>query len=213
MSRSIQYSFGEELANAITHGVAALLSVAGLAVLVGFAVAHQASALTITSVSIFGASMFVLYLASTLYHAVTKDNVKRVLRVIDHASIFLLIAGSYTPFCLVTLKDFGGVWLCAAVWTIAIIGMAFQYRLIQSAKWISLSLYLLMGWLIVFMAGDLTANLPSGGLWLLLAGGLSYTVGVFFYVRKNTPYSHAVWHVFVFAGTVLQFLSVLLYVI
>ena len=207
------YSFAEEIANAVTHGLAALLSVAGLAIMVGFAVAQEAGALTITSVSIFGASMFILYTASTIYHAVTHERVKRILRIIDHASIFLLIAGSYTPFCLVTLRDFGGIWLCIAVWSIAIFGMVFQYKLIHSAKWISVSLYLLMGWLVVFMLDDLVASLASGGLYLLIAGGLAYTVGVLFYVKKSLPFSHAIWHLFVLAGTVLQFLAVLLYVI
>lgn len=212
-SKKSIYSTGEEIANAVTHGVAALMSIAGLAVLVGFAVAYSGSPTVITAVSVFGASMIFLYVASTLYHAIPNPKAKQILQRLDHSMIFVLIAGSYTPFCLVTLKGVTGIGLCIAVWSIAIVGIALQGILIKQSKWLNSLLYLAMGWLVLLVIEPLIESLPNTGLWLLTAGGLSYSLGVIFYVWKTLPYSHAIWHLFVFAGTVLQFLAVLLYVI
>lgn len=207
------YTFGEEVANAITHGVAALFSIAGLAVLVGFAVGFSGSARVITGVSIFGASMIFLYTASTLYHAVSHQRAKKVLQVLDHSMIYILIAGSYTPFCLITLQGVTGWILLAAVWSIAIAGVSLQHILMRSSNWINCLLYLAMGWLALFVIEPLTTQLGTGGLALLVGGGAAYSLGVIFYVWEKLPYSHAIWHVFVFAGTLLQFFSILLYVI
>lgn len=212
-SKKSIYSTGEEIANAVTHGVAALMSIAGLAILVGFAVAYSGSPTVITAVSVFGASMIFLYVASTLYHAIPNPKAKQILQRLDHSMIFVLIAGSYTPFCLVTLKGVTGIGLCIAVWSIAIVGIALQGILIKQSKWLNSLLYLTMGWLVLLVIEPLIESLPNTGLWLLTAGGLSYSLGVIFYVWKTLPYSHAIWHLFVFAGTVLQFLAVLLYVI
>ena len=208
-----RYTTGEEIANAVTHGVAALMSIAGLAILVGFAVAYSGSPTVITAVSVFGASMIFLYVASTLYHAIPNPKAKQILQRLDHSMIYVLIAGSYTPFCLVTLEGITGIALCIAVWAIAIAGIALQGLLIRKSKWLNSLLYLAMGWLVILVIEPLIENLADGGLWLLTAGGLSYSLGVIFYIWKAIPYSHAIWHVFVFAGTVLQFLAVLLYVI
>lgn len=208
-----RYTTGEEIANAVTHGVAALMSIAGLAILVGFAVAYSGSPTVITAVSVFGASMIFLYVASTLYHAIPNPRAKQILQRLDHSMIYVLIAGSYTPFCLVTLEGVTGIALCIAVWAIAIAGIALQGLLIKKSKWLNSLLYLAMGWLVILVIEPLIENLANGGLWLLTAGGLSYSLGVIFYIWKAVPYSHAIWHVFVFAGTVLQFLAVLLYVI
>lgn len=208
-----RYTTGEEIANAVTHGVAALMSIAGLAILVGFAVAYSGSPTVITAVSVFGASMIFLYVASTLYHAIPNPKAKRILQQLDHSMIYVLIAGSYTPFCLVTLEGATGIALCIAVWAIALAGIALQGVLIKKSKWLNSLLYLAMGWLVILVIEPLIENLANGGLWLLTAGGLSYSLGVIFYIWKSIPYSHAIWHVFVFAGTVLQFLAVLLYVI
>ena len=207
------YTIGEEIANAVTHGVAALLSVAGLCVLVAFAASYSGSALVVTAVAIFGASMVCLYTASTLYHAIPNIRAKKVLQVLDHAMIYILIAGSYTPFCLVTLKGWVGITLCCAVWAIAIAGVSLQKILLKRSDWINCLLYLVMGWLVVLAIDPLFSALPEGGLWLLVLGGVAYSVGVIFYIWEKLPYGHAVWHVFVFLGTVLQFFSVLLYVI
>ncbi len=212
-SKKSIYSTSEEIANAVTHGVAALMSIAGLAILVGFAVAYSGSPTVITAVSVFGASMIFLYVASTLYHAIPNPKAKQILQRLDHSMIFVLIAGSYTPFCLVTLKGVTGIGLCIAVWSIAIVGIALQGVLIKQSKWLNSLLYLTMGWLVLLVIEPLIESLPNTGLWLLTAGGLSYSLGVIFYIWKTLPYSHAIWHLFVFAGTVLQFLAVLLYVI
>lgn len=208
-----QYTVGEEIANALTHGIAALLSVAGLAVLVAFAVLYSGAPEVVAAVSIFGASMVFLYTASTLYHSIPNPRAKKVLQYLDHSMIYVLIAGSYTPFCLITLQGYTGVALLCAVWLIAAAGISLQSFLLHKADWINCLLYLSMGWLAVFVIDPLVSTLDRGGLMLLVAGGLAYTFGVFFYIFERIPFSHAIWHTFVFAGTTLQFFSVLLYVI
>ena len=208
-----QYTVGEEIANAVTHGVAALLSIAGLAVLVAFAVLYSGSPKVVAAVSIFGASMVFLYTASTLYHSIPNPRAKKVLQYLDHSMIYVLIAGSYTPFCLITLQGYTGIALLCAVWLIAIAGISLQAVLLHKADWINCLLYLSMGWLAVFVIDPLVLTLDSTGLALLVAGGLAYTVGVVFYIFERIPFSHAIWHTFVFAGTTLQFFSVLFYVI
>jgi channel protein, hemolysin III family len=208
-----QYTVGEEIANAVTHGVAALLSIAGLAVLVAFAVLYSGSPKVVAAVSIFGASMVFLYTASTLYHSIPNPRAKKVLQYLDHSMIYVLIAGSYTPFCLITLQGYTGIALLCAVWLIAIAGISLQAVLLNKADWINCLLYLSMGWLAVFVIDPLVSTLDSTGLALLVAGGLAYTVGVVFYIFERIPFSHAIWHTFVFAGTTLQFFSVLFYVI
>lgn len=208
-----QYTVGEEIANAVTHGVAALLSIAGLAVLVAFAVLYSGSPKVVAAVSIFGASMVFLYTASTLYHSIPNPRAKKVLQYLDHSMIYVLIAGSYTPFCLITLQGYTGIALLCAVWLIAIAGVSLQAVLLHKADWINCLLYLSMGWLAVFVIDPLVSTLDSTGLALLVAGGLAYTVGVVFYIFERIPFSHAIWHTFVFAGTTLQFFSVLFYVI
>ena len=208
-----QYTVGEEIANAVTHGVAALLSIAGLAVLVAFAVLYSGSPKVVAAVSIFGASMVFLYTASTLYHSIPNPRAKKVLQYLDHSMIYVLIAGSYTPFCLITLQGYTGIALLCAVWLIAIAGISLQAVLLNKADWINCLLYLSMGWLAVFVIDPLVSTLDSTGLALLVAGGLAYTVGVVFYIFERMPFSHAIWHTFVFAGTTLQFFSVLFYVI
>ena len=191
------YSLGEEIANAVTHGLAVLLSIAGLVLMIIFAVRQSAGALAIISTSIFGASMIILYTVSTL----------------DHSAIYILIAGSYTPFCLITLGGTTGIVLCSVVWTIALFGACFQPLLLRAADWLNCVLYLALGWCIVFVAEPLIESLPTGGLWLLAAGGITYSLGIIFYLWEKLPYNHAVWHVFVLAGTMLQFFAVLFYVI
>ena len=208
-----QYTVGEEIANAVTHGVAALLSIAGLAVLVAFAVLYSGSPKVVAAVSIFGASMMFLYTASTLYHSIPNPRAKKVLQYLDHSMIYVLIAGSYTPFCLITLQGYTGIALLCAVWLIAIAGISLQAVLLHKADWINCLLYLSMGWLAVFVIDPLVSTLDSTGLALLVAGGLANTVGVVFYIFERIPFSHAIWHTFVFAGTTLQFFSVLFYVI
>ena len=184
-----------------------------------FAVRQSAGALAIVSTSIFGASMIILYTVSTLYHAIPNLRAKRVLQVLDHSAIYILIAGSYTPFCLITLGGTTGIVLCSVVWTIALFGACFQPLLLRAADWLNCVLYLSLIHIseptrrIVFVAEPLIESLPTGGLWLLAAGGITYSLGIIFYLWEKLPYNHAVWHVFVLAGTMLQFFAVLFYVI
>lgn len=206
------YSTGEEIANSVTHGVAALLSIAGLVVMLSM-MPVTAGVATITAAAVFGASMIFLYTASTLYHAIPNLRVKRILQVLDHSAIYVMIAGSYTPFCLVTLKGTTGTMLCIAVWSIALAGIILQPVLMKRAEWLNCLLYLLLGWCVVLVFEPLMAALPSAGIWLLAAGGVVYSLGVIFYLWERIPYNHAIWHLFVLGGTALQFFSVLFYVL
>jgi hemolysin III len=156
--------------------------------------------------------MLVEYLMSTLYHAIAVDRAKRVFKVLDHSGIYLFIAGTYTPFCLVTLGNDGGIYLAVFVWVVALAGIACEAFWVFRPRWISALLYLLLGWCVVAYLPALVTNLPMEGLALLVAGGLVYTVGCIFYVLKKIPYMHSVFHVMVVAASALQFLAVALYV-
>ncbi len=213
VASAASYSFAEEVANAVTHGVAALLSIAALVVMIWYATTRSGAATSVVSAAVFGSAMVILYTASTLYHAVPKGRVKEILQVFDHGAIYLMIAGSYTPFCLVSLHGPVGWALCAVVWSIALFGMIFQPLLMKRADWLNCVLYLLLGWCVVFVMKPLVATLPIAGLWLLVSGGIVYSVGVIFYLWEKIPFNHAIWHVFVLAGTTLQFFSVLFYVL
>jgi hemolysin III len=205
------YTLGEEVANAVTHGVGVALSIAGLTLLVVLASLYG-DGWALASAIVYGTSLVLLYSASTLYHALPMPGVKHVLKILDHSAIYLLIAGTYTPFTLLTLRSAGGLWLFALVWGLAVLGVSLEAAWVYRPKWVSALIYIAMGWLVVGMIKPLVAALAVGGLVLLIAGGLSYTLGTAFYVMKRVPYMHAVWHVFVLAASVLQFLSVALYV-
>ncbi len=205
------YTRGEELANSITHGTGIVLGIAGLAVLTAFASVYG-SARHVVAVSIFGTAMIVMYTASTLYHSITHPRARRVLRVFDHAAIFLLIAGTYTPFTLITLHGALGWTIFGVIWGLAVLGILLQILSLERWSFLSLFLYLGMGWAVVFALKPLLHSLPSGGITLLVLGGLAYTVGVVFYVWRK-PYFHAIWHGFVLAGSILHFFAILLYVI
>ncbi|MEJ2426385.1 MAG: hemolysin III family protein [Candidatus Thiodiazotropha sp.] len=207
-----RYSLGEEIAHAITHGIGILLSVAGLALLVTFASLYG-NVWHVVSCSIYGATLILMYTASTLYHSIPMPRAKRVLQHLDHAAIFLLIAGTYTPYTLVNLRGDWGWLLFGLVWGIALFGVLFEFLRRERFKWLSLSLYLGLGWLVVIAIKPLIDAVETGGLWLLLAGGLCYSLGVVFYVWKRLAYHHAVWHLFVMAGSMLHFFSVLFYVV
>ncbi len=207
-----RYSVAEEIAHAITHGLGFLLAIVALAVLVGYAAANG-KARQIVAVSVYGASLVVLYGASTLYHGIPIPRAKRWLRLIDHAAIYLLIAGTYTPFTLITLADSWGWPLFWIVWAIALAGIAVELWTRGNARRLSLSLYLGMGWMAIVLLPLLLEALPVGGLVLLAAGGLSYTAGVIFYVLRRLKYHHAIWHLFVLAGSAAHFFAVLLYVL
>ena len=207
-----KYTFGEELANSITHGLGVALSVAGLVILVVLSAFHG-NAWHVVSCAIYGTTMILLYTASTLYHSFQNPNIKRVMRVLDHSSIYLLIAGTYTPFTLVTLHGPWGWSLFGVVWGLALAGIAFKVYFTGRFPKISTIIYVGMGWIAVIAIKPLIDILPTGGLIFLFGGGLSYTFGVIFYVWHKLPYHHAVWHLFVLGGTVLHFFAILLYVV
>jgi len=209
---STRYSVGEEIAHTITHGIGALLSVVGLAVLVSFA-SLNGDAWHIVSSSIYGTTLIILYSASSLYHGISHPKAKALLQQFDHAAIYLLIAGTYTPFLLVNLRGVWGWSLFAVIWSLAIVGMVLEFVDAKRFKKFSLWLYLGMGWIVVLAINPMLAQVETGGMVLLLLGGLSYSLGVIFYVRKKMAYHHAIWHLFVLAGSALHFFSVLFYVI
>lgn len=205
------YSLGEEIANAITHGVGALLSIAALVALIVVA-ALYGTVWHLVSAIIYGTTLFLLYMASTLYHSITNPKARHVFKVIDHAGIYLLIAGTYTPFALVTIREDGGWWLFAVVWILAAIGVAMEAFWVYRPRWVSVLVYLAMGWLAVFAIKPLMDNLAPQGVWLMVAGGLAYTLGTVFYLLKRVKYMHAVWHLWVLAGSILHFVAVMFYV-
>ncbi len=205
-------SIEDEIANGVTHGIGLLLAIGGLFSLCVLT-AYRGNVWHIVGCTIYGLSLVILYMASTLYHSVQKPAAKAVLRTVDHAAIFLLIAGTYTPFTLVNLRGPLGWGLFAAVWTLAVIGIVMKIVWGHRWQWFSLAMYIGMGWICLFAARPLMASLPSGALWLLLAGGLSYTIGTIFYALDDIRFFHAVWHVFVMAGSIFHFFAVAFYVV
>lgn len=202
-----EYTLGEEIANAVTHGIGALLAIAAIPILVVHAT-REGSDVFLFAALVYTITMFLEYLMSTLYHAIAHNKAKRVFKVLDHSCIYLFIAGSYTPFCLVTLANDGGAWLCLFVWIVALAGVACEAFWVFRPRWISAVLYLLLGWSVVWYLPGLIANLPATGLWLLLAGGICYSIGCIFYVLKKVPYMHSIFHLWVLAGSILQFLAI-----
>jgi len=202
----------DELLNCITHGVGLALSVTGFAVLLVLAIV-RGNAWQITGCTVYGASLVFLYAASTLYHSLRSPRARHVLKVLDHSAIYLLIAGTYTPFTLVNLRGFWGWLLFGVVWSICLIGVLFKVFFVNRLVVVSTILYVLMGWVCVIAIKPLLTLVPTGGIAWLLAGGLFYTGGVFFFANKRVPFSHAIWHVFVLAGSVCHYFAVVFYVL
>ena len=207
----------EELANTLSHALGALLSVLGLTyLLVKTLFGEQASGINVfqlLSVIIFGLSLIALYSASTLYHAARCPNKKNTFKMWDHCAIYLLIAGTYTPFLLISMRDSVGWHFFAIIWGIALFGILPKLKFKHRFHLLRVATYVLMGWLVVLSYDELQAALPSMGLNLLIAGGLVYTLGVFFYLNTRLPYSHAIWHLFVLGGSVCHYLSIYYYVL
>ena len=201
----------EHIANAITHGVGFGLSVASLVLVVIFA-SLRSGVWEIVSCSIYGATLVTLYLASTLYHSIHAPRMRRVLNIIDHAAIYLLIAGTYTPYLLVPLRGALGWSLFGTIWAVAAIGIVFQVLFFGRFKWISTLSYLAMGWMVVATIAPLLRILPVMAVVWLAIGGLCYTLGVVFYVWKQLKFAHAIWHLFVLAGSLCHFFGILFYV-
>lgn len=203
-------SRGEELANALSHGLGIVLSLAAVTLLAVFA-ALNGTARHIVSFSIYGATLVLLYTASTLYHSFRDPSVKRILRVCDHAAIYLLIAGTYTPFALVVFHGAFGWTLFGLVWGMAATGVLLKLLFVGRFHGVAVGLYIAMGWLVVIGIKPLIRDVPGPGLALLVAGGLLYTGGVVFYANKRIPWNHAIWHLFVLGGSVCQFFAILFY--
>jgi hemolysin III len=206
------FTVGEEIVNTGLHGSGLLLSVAGTIWLVVFAT-RRGDARHVTAASIFGATLILVYLASTLYHGLTVSWIKWIFGLMDNAAIYLLIAGTYTPFTLGLLRGGWGWSLFGIEWGLAIIGVVMVMFIDPPIGWLSLLLYLSMGWLILIALRPLRAHLAPRGLMLLVAGGVAYTIGVIFYVHDDLPYYHAVWHTFVLTGSICHYFAVLLYAI
>lgn len=200
----------EELWNAITHGIGLLLSIPALVLLILAGVRHG-TALAIVSFTIFGVSTFLLFLMSTLLHSMPVK-MKKLFSIFDHSAIYVLIAGTYTPFLLVTIKGTLGWSLFGVIWGLAIAGILFKVFFIHKYETVSLIFYIVMGWLIVSAIKPLYIQLPIEGIILLVLGGIFYTFGSVFYAWRKIPYNHAIWHVFVIAGSACMFFSVLFYV-
>lgn len=197
----------EEWLNWLTHGLAALFSVAGMAVLLVMA-ADREEVWKIVSFSIYGTSMTLLFLASTLYHFARREEMRRIFKMLDHCAIFLLIAGTYTPFLLVNMRGTIGWTLFAVIWGLAIGGIALKLIFGHRFKPLQITIYLLMGWLVVVASKEMSESVNALGLTLLIAGGITYTLGVVFYLVKKIPYNHAIWHLFVVGGSACHFFAI-----
>jgi hemolysin III len=207
-----RYSRAEEVTNSITHGVAGALSIAGLIVLIVLA-SLQRDPWRIVSFSVYGGSLVLLFLTSTLYHSIPKQSVKRFMRRLDHATIYLLIAGTYTPILLVSLRGTLGWTLLGIVWGLALVGIACEVLHVKYLKILSMVLYLGMGWLAVLAFKPTLAAITPGGFTLLALGGVLYTIGVVFYLWRRLPFNHAIWHMFVVVASVCHFFAVAFYVL
>ena len=209
--RRAYYSLGEEIAHSVTHGLGAVLSVVGLMLLI-IRAANTGDLWHIVSFTIFGATLVVLYVSSTLYHALIPPRARQVFKVLDHIAIYLLIAGSYTPFLLVTLRGPWGWSLFGVVWGLSIAGIVFKVFSAGRFKLLSTIFYLGLGWLCVVAAKPLVSQVPAEGLVWLVAGGLAYSVGTIFYLWRGMKFHHAVWHVFVLVGSTCHFWAIYEYV-
>lgn len=207
-----EYSLGEEVANSITHGIGVLLAIAAIPLCVVQAL-NSNEPLHLLAALLYSIFMLLEYVMSTLYHALSADRAKRVFKVLDHSFIYLFIAATYTPYCLITLVDSVGVGLCVFVWAVALVGVAVEAFWVFRPRWVSAVLYLCLGWAVVVFIPRLYTLLDPAAFWLLLAGGLCYSIGCIFYVLKKIPYMHSIFHLWILAGSICQFLSIVLFVL
>ncbi|MFZ1872555.1 MAG: hemolysin III family protein [Chania sp.] len=206
------YPWAEEIANSISHGIGLILGIVGLVLLLVQAVNTGADVTAITSYSLYGGSMILLFLASTLYHAIPHQKAKHWLKKFDHCAIYLLIAGTYTPFLLVGLDSPLAKGLMVVIWGLALLGVIFKLAFAHRFEVLSLVTYLTMGWLSLIVIYQLATRLAIGGVTLLAVGGVVYTLGVIFYASKRFRFGHAIWHGFVLGGSLCHFLAIYLYV-
>ena len=202
------YTLGEEIAHSVTHGIGAALSLAALVTLLVLAIVHGTK-WHILSFAIYGVSLFAVYLASTLYHGVQKPRLRPILRRVDHACIYLLIAGTYTPFVLISMRSSLGLTLLTVIWAMAVFGIVYKIFFIDRFAVLTTLAYVAMGWMSMFAWREMVANIPPVGLVLLMVGGGLYTVGVIFYAMTKIRYTHAVWHLFILGASACHFVAVL----
>jgi len=205
-------SLKEEIANSVTHGIGVALAIAALVLLVVFA-SLQGNPWKIVSFSVYGASLVTLYLASTFYHSFRKPRLKQIFQIIDHASIYILIAGTYTPFTMVTIRGPWGWSIFGIIWGLALMGVVFKIFFIKKFRILSVIIYILMGWLIVGAMHEIVANLDTMGLIWLILGGVAYTGGVYFFANHKIKFNHAIWHLFVLGGSICHFFAILFHVL
>lgn len=212
MAKTHVFSKGEEIANAVIHGIGAMLSIAGLVILIVYASLYG-TAWHVVSFTIFGSTMVLLYISSTTLHALPEGKIKDLFEIFDHSSIYLFIAGTYTPISFIVIKGALGWTILGIIWGLAIGGIVFKSFFVKKYLFTSTILYILMGWMVVIGWGRIVENLNVNGIILLVIGGVFYTVGAIFYVWRGFKYHHAVWHLFVVAGTTAHFFCILFYLL
>ncbi len=208
MENEKRFTLGEEIANSVTHGIGALLGIAALCILIVMA-AIKGNVWHVVSFSIYGSTFIIMYMNSTIYHALTNKKAKHVFEILDHASIYIFIAGTYTPFALTILRESKGWFIFYLVWIITVIGVILKVFFVKRFEIMSTLIYIIMGWLVVIDYKYLTQNFNKNGLHLLVVGGVLYTIGTIFYTCKKPKYVHTIWHMFVLAGSICHFFSIL----
>ncbi len=211
-NRVNNFSLAEEIWHAITHGVGFFLSIIALVLLVSFATL-SADIIAIISASIYGTSLVIMYGSSTLYHAITHRDIKHLFQKFDHSAIYFLIAGTYTPVVLLSVGGSEGWTIFGIEWLIAVVGIFLKFRYPNRFEALSLIAYVVMGWLIMFVIETLKSNIEPMGFYLIVAGGITYTSGIIFYIKDHINYYHAIWHIFVLFGSIFHFFAILLYIV
>ncbi|MDQ0228871.1 PAQR family membrane homeostasis protein TrhA [Metabacillus malikii] len=212
MANTHTFSKGEEIANSVTHGIGGILSLVALVMLVVYSSLYG-TVWHVVSFTVFGITMLLLYTASTLVHSFPAGKAKDFFEILDHSAIYFFIAGTYTPFLFIAVNGWVGWTLFGIVWTLAIGGTVFKAFFVKKYLFFSTIMYVIMGWLIVFAWNHIIENVPTPGVVLLVIGGLLYTIGAVFYVWRGFKYHHAIWHMFVLAGSILHFFSVFFYLL
>ncbi|KGA97332.1 hemolysin D [Alkalihalobacillus alcalophilus ATCC 27647 = CGMCC 1.3604] len=212
MATTHTFSKSEEIANAITHGIGAILSVAALVLLIVFSSLYG-TAWHIVSFTIYGVTMLLLYISSTLLHSLPKGKGKDVFEILDHASIYLFIAGTYTPLMFIVVQGSLGWTIFGIVWGLAITGIVFKVYFVKRYLFVSTLFYIAMGWLVIVAINPIIEGLPAMGLYLLVGGGLSYTIGTIFYMWRGFKFHHAIWHLFVLVGSIMHFFLIFFFVL
>ena len=202
----------EEITNSITHGIALLLSIVGIVILVVLA-SRYGDIWRVTCFSVYGSTLIILYTASTLYHSFPRSRLKHTLKIVDHSAIYLLIAGSYTPFALISLRGAWGWTLFSAIWALALAGIVFKMFFVKRFLVLSTITYLAMGWLALIAVRPIINNFPFKGIVWIIAGGLFYTLGIIFHFFNKLPFHHAIWHLFVLGGSICHYFAILFYVL